>query len=424
MRVLVLGFGAKDHAILWWFSKSSFISELFIAPGNLCTEEIAINLSNVNPANPEDVYSSCIENKIDLVFIGTEAPLFTGVVEYLTTRGIEVFGAPSKSIKIEGDRSFARAFTQRHNIPVPRNSLFGDIEGLEKYLRRHSGETFTIKSNSVSPSRIMLTSSDTDALVDYATTLLAKGPVLLEEFIPGISVTCTIIMDRNGYLALPITSDFNMVSNDNVTPTGGMGAVCPVPVIENIKEQIINEIVEPTLYGMKVEQLSYKGILTFSIIVNNVNKPILVDYHVRFNDPATQAMVPIITTDLITILNAAREDRVNEITLETTEDCSVAVVLASNGYPLRPELNKTIEGLSCAFLTNIAEKKPMIFCGAIQRDKDGNAVTTGGRNITVVGIGKNLKEANKKAYDLIKGKRFNSLWYRDDIGNKFFQSKA
>lgn len=421
MRILMLGSGAKDHAVLWWFSKSSFVSELFIAQGNLCTSEIATNLKDVNPANPEDVYKACVEHNIDTVFIGTEAPLFTGVVERLSQNGITVVGAPAKSIKLEGDRSFARAFTQRHNIPVPRNSLFGDIEGLEKYLRKHEGETFIIKSNSLSPSRIMLTSSDTDALVNYAKMLLAKGPVILEEYVPGIAVTCTIMMDNNGYLMLPITSDYTRVSEDNTTPTGGMGAICPVPMIENLKDEIVKTIVEPTLYGMKVEQLRYKGILTFSLIIDENQHPILVDYHVRLNDPATQAMVPIITTDIVTILKAMEEDRVNEIELETTENCAVAVVLASKGYPLYPEIGVELENLSNAFLME-CDDKPLVFCGAIQRGENGKPVTTGGRNLTVVGLGSNLKEANKKAYDLIKSKRFDSLWYRDDIGNKHLQS--
>lgn len=421
MRVLILGSGAKDHAILWWFSKSALISGLYIAPGNLCTEDIATNLKDINPANPDDVYKACIDHEIDIVFIGTEAPLFTGVVEHLNKKGIRVFGATANSIKLEGDRAFARSFIQRHNIPGPRNSLFGDIENLEKYLRKHEGETFIIKSNSVSPSRVMLTSSDTEALLDYARMLFLKGPVLLEEYIPGISVTCTVFIDKNGYLLLPVTSDYNKISKANRTPTGGMGAICPVPVIESIKQSIIETIIEPTLYGMKVEQLLYKGVFTFSIVINHDLKPILVDYHVRLNDPATQAMVPIIENDLISILNAVEEDRVKDIKLETTDNCSVAVVLASKGYPLDPEIGKKLDYLTNAFLMNCTDK-PFVFCGAIQKDQSGEPVTTGGRNLTVVGIGKNLREAGTKAYDLIRTKHLDDLWYREDIGEKYFQS--
>ena len=422
MRVLVLGSGAKDHAIAWWFSKSSYISALFVAPGNMSTEDFATNLPHINPANPQEVYATCVENKIDFVFIGTEAPLFTGVVEYISHKGITVFGAPSKSIKLEGDRAFSRSFTQRHNIPVPKNALFAESTSLEKYLKLHEGEQFIIKSNSVAPSRVMLNSADTAALLEYAKLLFTKGPVLLEECVHGIPATCTLLVDNHGYLMLPITSDYTSVSKTNTTPTGGMGAVCPVPLIEEVREKIIEKIVEPTLYGMKVEQLAYRGVLTLSLILKEGMEPVLVDYHVRFNDPATQAMVPIIKTDLIEILNAMTRNEVNTIKLETTDDCTVAVVLASPGYPLKPIMDIKINGITNVFLMNV-EDKPLVFCGAIGL-KDGIPVTTGGRNLTIVGRGKNIEDANKKAYALIQNKRFSDLWYREDIGNSFFKTST
>lgn len=422
MRVLVLGSGAKDHAIAWWFSKSSYISALFVAPGNMSTEDFATNLPHINPANPQEVYATCVENKIDFVFIGTEAPLFTGVVEYISHKGITVFGAPSKSIKLEGDRAFSRSFTQRHNIPVPKNALFVESSSLEKYLKLHEGEQFIIKSNSVAPSRVMLNSADTDALLEYAKLLFTKGPVLLEECVHGIPATCTLLVDNHGYLMLPITSDYTSVSKTNTTPTGGMGAVCPVPLIDEVREKIIEKIVEPTLYGMKVEQLAYRGVLTLSLILKEGMEPVLVDYHVRFNDPATQAMVPIIKTDLIEILNAMTRNEVNTIKLETTDDCTVAVVLASPGYPLKPIMDIKINGITNVFLMNV-EDKPLVFCGAIGL-KDGIPVTTGGRNLTIVGRGKNIEDANKKAYALIQNKRFSDLWYREDIGNSFFKTST
>ena len=157
MRVLILGSGAKDHAVAWWFSRSCYISALYIAPGNLATARFATNLPSVNPSDPADVYEACTVYNIDFVFIGTEAPLFTGVVQYLTDRGIRTFGAPTRSLKLEGDRSFSRAFMARHNIPVPKGIFFDSEEPLERYLDRHEGTTFIIKSNLMTPSRIMLT---------------------------------------------------------------------------------------------------------------------------------------------------------------------------------------------------------------------------------------------------------------------------
>lgn len=421
MRVLVLGSGAKDHAIARWFSRSCLISALYVAPGNYCTGRFAINLPLVDPAVPESVYDACRLYDIDFVFIGTEAPLFTGVVEYLENRGIDVFGAPSESIKLEGNKSFSRAFTSRHNIPVPKNSLFTDLDSLEKYLKRHTGEHFIIKSNSITPSRVMLDSSNTDALIDYAKNLFMRGPVLLEEYISGIPVTVTLLLDKSGYLTLPFVSEYTRVNKENKTPTGGMGAVCPVPLSDEMINRIKEEIIDPTLYGLKCERLLYKGVLTLSIKIRHKDEcPVLVDYHVRFNDPATQAMIPIIKSDIVSILYSMRDDKVNDFNLETEDECTVAVVLASPGYPIKPEIGKKVEGLTNAFLGDY-QGKPDVFCGAIQKDKNDDAITTGGRNLTIVGKGVNLEEANKKAYTLIKGKRFKDFWYREDIGNEYFR---
>ena len=418
MRVLLLGSGAKDHAIAWWFSKSCYLSALFAAPGNLATGRFCTNLPDVNPADPESVYRACREHRIDFVFIGTEAPLFTGVVKHLNEHGIRTFGATENAVKLEGDRSFSRAFTSRHNIPIPHSSLFGDIESLQKYLERHAGEHFTIKSNSVAPSRIMLSSDDTGALLEYSKLLFQKGPVLLEEYINGTPASCSLLLDRNGFMVLPITSDYTKKSADDQTPTGGMGALCPLPMIDEVKEKVMERIIKPTLYGMQVEQLSYKGILTLSLMITPEKEPFLVDYHVRFNDPSAQSMIPIISTDIISVLSAMEEDRVSSVELSTTDECTVAVVLAADGYPLNPETGMEVKGLTSMFLEPLSDG-PVVFCGAIQ-DRDGKAITTGGRILTVVGKGRSIGEANRNAYDLIGRKRFPGLWYRDDIGNAYF----
>ncbi len=418
MRILVLGSGAKDAAAAWWLSQSTFISELFIAPGNPGTEDIATNLPFTNPSEPEEVYRAVINNNIDTVFIGTEAPLLNGVMGYLKERGVTCFGATNEALQLEDDRAFSRAFTQRYNIPVPENAVFRDKDALSAFLDEHKGIRYTIKSNSITPSRIMLSSSDKDALVNYAETLLAKGPILLENHIEGLHATATIMLDNNGYLLLPLANEYTNVSHSQGTPTGGMGAIAPIPLRDSIKEDIKRLIIEPTLQGMKKEGLSYTGILTLSIIISE-NGPVLVDYHVRLNDPATQAMVPIIKTDVVEILMAMKENRVSSINLSLNNLSTVAVVLASKGYPLAPEKGVRIDGISNAFLMN-SQDRPLVFIGAIKRADDGLCYTDGGRCITIVGRGESLEEANRQAYSLIEEKRFPMLWYRDDIGNKFF----
>ncbi len=424
MRVLVLGSGAKDHAIAYWFSKSCYLNALYCAPGNLGTSTFAINLSNIDPANASQVYSACITHNIDFVFIGTEAPLFTGVIDFLNERGIATFGAPLRALKLEGDRNFARNFTNRHNIPTPGRNLFTSIEELESFLLRHKNEPFVLKSNTITPSRIMLDSSDTDALISYAKSLFLRGPVLLEEHCDGVPVTVSILLDNNGYLVLPLTSDYTQSRTDDKTPTGGMGSVCPVPLSSKTIENIKTDIIEPTLYGMKVEQLSYKGVLTFSIIVKPDKNPVLVDYHIRFNDPATQAMVPLIKTDIISILTAMQEDKVHTIKLETTGESTVAVVIASEGYPIAPQVGKIVENLPMLLEYNYCADLLFLFTGAVKRDEEGKGRTTGGRCFTIVGKAENIIKANKSAYSVTSLIKFDGAWHREDIGEKFFENNS
>ncbi|MFA5698773.1 MAG: phosphoribosylamine--glycine ligase, partial [Sphaerochaeta sp.] len=265
MRVLVLGSGAKDHAIAWWFSQSRLISALYVAPGNAGTESIAKNLA-IDPSDPEAVYQVCQEHQISYVFIGTEAPLFTGVIDYLNERGIDTFGAPKRALPLEGDRDFARKFTERHKIPTPRHALFTNTDDLSTYLKDHEGERFVVKSNQIAPSRVMVDSSEYQTLMDFAASLLEKGPIILEQHLVGTPMTITLFLDTNSYLMLPICSDYMRVESGG-TPTGGMGSICPVPLQEKVRQTLIKTIVQPTLEGLKKEGMAYKGVLTISTIL-------------------------------------------------------------------------------------------------------------------------------------------------------------
>lgn len=419
MRILVLGSGAKDHALAWWLSRSAYISELYMAPGNPGTGDIAINLPDTDNSDCEAVYRAVREHNIDAVFIGTEAPLLAGVREYLAERNILCFGATKEAQKLEDDKAYARAFTERNGIPTPTSFLFSDQEALKNHLDQSpEGKRYTIKSNSMSPSRVVLSSSDKNAILSYSRILFPRGPVLLEDHVQGIHVTATLFLDKKGYLLLPLASEYTNVSHYEGTPTGGMGAIAPIPLKEEQKRQIEERIIIPTLNGMKNENISYKGVLTLSIVLSDKG-PVLVDYHVRLNDPATQAMVPIIETDIVEVLRAMIEDKLSSVKLKTSNECTVAVVLAAPGYPMQPEMGREIKGIDNAYLLNITQK-PLVFVGAVKKTSDGRYFTDGGRNITVVGRGESLQEANEKAYYLINRRKLDALWYRDDIGNKFF----
>ena len=424
MKVLVLGSGAKDHAIAWWFSKSRLIEGLYVAPSNPGTEAFAINLPNVDPSDKEQVLKACKENGIDFVFIGTEKPLFTGVIDHLNKNGISTFGAPGYALKLEGDRKFAREFARRHNIPVPEYQVFENDKEIRAFLGKQKGKTFSIKSNELSPSRMMIHSNDPEILISYAKELLHKGPVVMEDRIIGLPVTASILVDNEGYYVLPLCSEYTKREHTDKgigIPTGGMGAVCPVAIGQDVINLISKKIIHPTFKALKEENLYYKGVLTFSIIISDKG-PFLVDYHVRLNDPATQAMVPLMRNDLAELMIAMQENTLKKIEPKTTGQSSVCVVIASEGYPSNTKINEKLAPVNPKDLGNYIDDGVFVFFGAVSRKDNGNIYTTGGRAATLVGVGNNIIEANSKAYGAIDAVQFDGSWYREDIGNKFFES--
>lgn len=419
MKVLVLGSGAKDHAITWKFSKSKRITGLYIAPGNAGTNQLGINLPNVDPASAQEVLEACRTYQIDYVFCGTEAPLVAGVVDVLSSHGIKTFGATKKAVRLEGDRSFARDFTTRYQIPIPEHSIVSDEKELGDFLDKNPGKRFVIKKNGLAPSRVMLDSDDRQALMQFGSSLLSGDEILIEEHLKGMPVTLTVFTDGEHYLLLPLSSDYTKAEeHDKGAATGGMGSICPVPVMNReTKTRIIDDIVIPTLLGMGEEDLIYKGVLIFSLILTS-SGPRLVDYHVRFNDPATQALMPLIRSDLVDMLEALESRRIGEFDLKISNQSAVAVVVASEGYPEHPDTGKLVKVPSLACSTTILDKT-IVFYGAVDQ-KEGSLYTDGGRCFTVVGLGTNIIEANAAAYTLAPQLRFDGAWYRSDIGNRFF----
>ncbi len=416
MKILIIGSGAKDHALAWMFSKSRRISGLYIAPGNAGTAKIGMNLPHIDPSNSQAILEACRTYSIDHVFAGTETPLAAGVADTMRQAGYPVFGSPRSSMRLESDRRFARSFMERWGVPHSSYQIFDDAEELRSFLRANEGTRFVIKRNALAPSREMIDCSSSECLMNFALPLLESGSIILEEHLKGLPLTITALIDEKGYLLLPNCSEYTKSEeNDRGAPTGGMGAICPVPILnKHAHQQIISEIVEPTLEGMRQEHLSYRGVLLFSVIVGD-DRATVVDYHVRFNDPATQAILPLITSDFLDILEAVHRQEIQSFPLEVSESSSVAVVLASRGYPSVPETGKVVDAVPY-----IGGSSQLLFYGAVDKEGD-HLVTTGGRCFTLVGMGNNIQEANENVYELVPEINYEGKWFRNDIGNKFFE---
>lgn len=417
MRVLILGSGAKDHALTWWFSNSHLINGLFVAPGNVGTESIAVNLNYVDATSPQSVFRACKVHQIDTVFIGTEGPLYTGVVKMLQEKGITVYGATEAALPLENDRKYSRDFAHTYGIPTAKHFIVNKREELSAYLDQNPNQNFVIKSNLQAPSRVMLDSRNKNDLMNFASKLLQTAPVLIEEHLKGLPLTVTLMLDGKHYLMLPICSEYTKTGHHG-TPTGGMGAIAPVPIGCKKTDLIKKLIIEPMMKGLIQEHLNYKGVCTLSIIDTD-DGPFLVDFHVRFNDPAAQAIIPLIHTDIAEICQAMDNQTLDQMKIEVSNESCTAVVVASQGYPGEPSIGKELQQVPAPMLLNTFAVLPLFFFGSVS--KSGYKLTTnGGRCVTVVGRSNNILNANKLAYKYINNIKFDGSWYREDIGDHFF----
>ena len=420
MRVLVIGEGAKDHAILTWFSRSNLLSDLFIAPGNISTQRIATNLNDFDYLNKEEVYKACVKYDINFVFIGTEQPLFDDIIDYLNEKGISTFGATTNAMRIETDRHFAHEIATKYGINTSDKYFFDNIDSIDAYLDNNKGEQFVVKSSKYAPSRTMLNSNNKEAILEYSNLLLKTGGVVIEKYVKGLPLTASILIDNDGYLLLPITADYMYTNKVDGKPTGGMGAVCPLSLTKNIKKVITKTIIKPTFEALKKENLTYRGVLTFSIMLSGEDC-ILVDYHLRFSDPSTQAMIPLIKNDICQLLIKMNEDKIAEEKLVLRKRFTTALVVASENYPTDPVINVKVDKINPGLLSNEFNYRNLILTGAIKGDDINNLKTSGGRCFTIVGIGKTLNESTKHAYDVVDEFSFKGSWYRQDIDGTYFE---
>ncbi len=416
MRILVLGSGAKEHALVWMISKSKRISGLYAAPGNVGTDEICENLPELDPADPQAVLEACKSYSIDYVFCGIEEALKNGVVDTLKGAGIASFGPPLTSAQLESDKGYAKAFMEVYGIPTTPGRLVKNSEELCTALEDTGGKRMVIKKNGLSRSRIMFDSTDPSKLQSYGERLLAEDIILLEEYHIGVELSIFVLSDGKHWKILASSADYKRAEEgDKGAATNGMGAIAPVPLLTpQLMEQISREIIGPTFEGMEEEGLSYRGVLFFGIILTQEG-PKLLEYHVRFGDPEAQVIMPLLSVDFGNLIEALEEERLDSFTLSQNGNSAVGVVLAAPGYP--EERNQEIQ---IPPLPSFPERDNLIFFGRSKKDESSRESVCSGRCLTVVGLGNSLINANTRAYEAVKRLAFRDAKYRTDIGNAFF----
>ncbi|ADK82291.1 phosphoribosylamine/glycine ligase [Sediminispirochaeta smaragdinae DSM 11293] len=417
MRVLVLGSGAKEHAVTWMFSKSHRICGLYIAPGNAGTNELGENLKGINPADPEQVAEACSQWNIDYVFCGIEDALENGMVDLLQKRGIPTFGAPKATTRLEADKAHGKAFMKRYGIPSTAGTLVTNASELERAIQENSGRRLIIKKNGLSRWKAMFDSDQPEKLLEYGSQLLEKDSILLEQYHVGISLSIFALTDGNGFLVLPPCADYKRAKeNDQGPATNGMGAICPVPPVSKQTMDLIRDtIIGPSFEGLKQEGLMYKGVLFFSVVLT-AEGPKLIEYHVRFGDPEAQVLFSLIKSDFGNVVEAIENETIDSFPMQYNDNSAVGVVIASEGYP-----GETEKEIPLKRIPAFPEKETLVFHGSTRVGEKGETLSTSGRCFTVVGLGNNIVNANTRAYEAVKRIRFDGAWYRNDIGNAFFE---
>lgn len=415
MRVLILGNGGREHALAWRFSKSKRIAGLFVAPGNAGTSTVAKNLNDVVPTDVDAVLSACEEHRINFVFVGPEGPLAAGIVDALNDRGIPTVGPHSDAARLESSKAFAKEFLYRHAIPTARSKTFTSIEALSAYLRSESGR-MVVKKSGLASGKGVFDSDDRSALLRFAEDVIADDSVVVEEYLAGYEVSIFVLTDGEGHLTLPPCADYKKAGVGNTGPnTGGMGAVCPVPWIEpDMLERIETEIVEPSVRGLKEDGLSYSGVLYIGLMITE-SGPNVLEYNVRFGDPESQVLLPIIQSDFGNLSAAMVEGTISSFPLRISDGFALGVVVAAAGYP-----GTYPKGLAVDPLPASPEQEGIVFHASTARDTDGTLRTGGGRCFTAVGLGRGLLEARSHAYRFANNITFDGAWFRPDIGNRIF----
>ncbi|AIZ41067.1 phosphoribosylamine--glycine ligase [Cellulophaga baltica] len=420
MNILILGAGGREHTLAWKLKQSPKLSNLFVAPGNAGTAAIATNL-NIGVNDFEAIKTAVLTKKIEMVIVGPEDPLVNGVHDFFLNdndlKNIPVIGPQKAAATLEGSKDFAKEFMMRHNIPTAAYESF-TAESLEKgYTFLESlNPPYVLKADGLAAGKgVVILNNLQDAKEELKSMLVdakfgtASTTVVIEEFLDGIELSVFVLTDGENYKVLPTAKDYKRIGEgDTGLNTGGMGAISPVPFAgEVFMDKIHEQVVIPTVEGLKKDNLPYKGFIFIGLIKVNDN-PKVIEYNVRLGDPETEVVIPRLKNDLVEVLQAVANQTLNEIDLQVDERTATTVMAVSGGYPEAYEKGKEITGFEMI-------KDATVFHAGTTL-VDGKVLTSGGRVLAVTAFGSDFKEALKLSYQNIEKLNFEKMNYRKDLG--------
>lgn len=415
MKVLVIGGGAREHALAWKIVQSPKITELYVAPGNAGTASIAHNL-NIKPNDIEALAKAAQDINIDLTVVGPEAPLAAGIVDYFEQLGMTIFGPTKAATQIESSKVFAKKLMQKYAIPCPRGVTFSNYTEARKYLESQPAP-IVVKANGLAAGKGVTVASTREqaqkALSDIMEAKVfgsAGDSVVIEECLTGKEVSLLAFTDGRTVVPMVPACDYKRVfDNDQGPNTGGMGSYSPPGFFDaKLTHQVMKNILEPAVKAMANEGMPYKGVLYAGLMIGPEGAKVL-EFNARFGDPETQAILPRLQTDLVDILLAVVDNRLSEVTVEWSSKACVGVVMASAGYPGNYKTGFPITGLEKL------DKDILVFHAGTKLGKNSQLYTDGGRVLTVTATGETMSEARNKVYRNISRIHFHGCHYRKDI---------
>lgn len=419
VKVMVVGGGGREHALIWKIAQSGKVSEIFCAPGNVGIAKLA----QCVPIGAEDISALADfaeREKIDLTIVGPEAPLCAGIVDEFQQRGLRIFGPTKAAAEIEGSKVFCRELLAKWDIPSPKFAVFDNPNEAKAYIQSQKAP-IVVKAEGLAAGKGSIVCMTLDEALKAVDRIMVKREfgdagkrVVVEEFLEGREASVMVFTDgRTVKPMLPSRDHKRLLDNDQGPNTGGMGAYCPVPDIDAaLYDQIVETIMKPTIAALAAEGRPYKGVLYGGLMLTKEGPKVL-EFNCRFGDPETQAVLPLLDTDLVEICEAVIEERLHEIDLRWKDGACICVVMASAGYPGTYEKGKVISGIEEA-----EREEGVIVFHAGTAFKDGQLVTSGGRVLGVTAVGRDFTEAAEKVYRAVKKIHFEGAHYRSDIKPK------
>jgi len=416
MKVLVVGNGGREHALVWKISQSPLIENIYCAPGNAGTAKLAKNIP-IPVSDIEQLISFATDKRIDLTVVGPEDPLVNGIVDEFEALGLKIFGPRKSAARLEGSKVFAKNLMQKYGIPTAQFAVFNNAESAISYVKDLKKFPVVLKASGLAAGKGVLICETLEESLSGIRSLMeekifgtAASEIVIEEYLSGEELSLFAICDGEQYVLLTSSQDHKKVlDGDKGKNTGGMGAYAPAPLATpDLIEKVKREIIEPTIKAVAREAAPYKGVLYLGLMIDRHEIKVL-EYNCRFGDPETEVVLPMLKSDLLPILLASAEGNLGGCKPEMHDGWAIDVVLASGGYPDSYEKGKIIQGL---------ERLPddIIAFHAGTQVKDDKVITSGGRVLNIVARGQDFNKVKEYVYDQIKTVYFNKMYYRKDIG--------